>query len=94
MTDPVITIAPEGPLTLASVKRSLASFSPASREQSFILDLSHAGPFDSSVLALIAIMKRRSEQKGASFMLKNVPRSIHSLAEIYDLQDFIASSLR
>lgn len=92
MTESVVTWMPEGPLTLATVKRSLDSFSISSRKHSVILDLSRAGPFDSSVLALVATMKRRAAKQGASFTLKNVPDTIRSLAEIYDLKEFIASS--
>ncbi|MBW8618844.1 MAG: STAS domain-containing protein [Hyphomicrobiales bacterium] len=92
MSELAITWTPEGPLTLATVKRSLDSFSSSSRKQPLILDLSRAGPFDSSVLALIATMKRRAGRQGVAFTIKNVPDSIRSLAEIYDLQEFIASS--
>lgn len=92
MSELAITWTPEGPLTLATVKRSLDSFSSSSRKQPLILDLSRAGPFDSSVLALIATMKRRTGRQGVAFTIKNVPDSIRSLAEIYDLQEFIASS--
>ena len=92
MSGSAITWMPEGPLTLATVKRSLYSFSTPSRKQSVILDLSRAGPFDSSALAFIATMKRRAAKQGASFTLRNVPDAIRSLAEIYDLQEFIASS--
>mgnify|MGYP003347915909 FL=1 len=92
MTAPIVTLMPEGPLTLATVKRTLASFLSSSRTQSVILDLSRAGPFDSSVLALIATMKRHAMRQGVSFSIKNLPASIHSLAEIYDLKEFIASS--
>ena len=92
MTESAVTWTPEGPLTLATVKRSFDSFSTSSRKQPLILDLSRAGPFDSSVLALIATLRRRAAKQGASFTLKNVPDSIRSLAEIYDLQEFIASS--
>ncbi len=92
MSELAITWTPEGPLTLATVKRSLDSFSSSSRKRSVILDLSRAGPFDSSALAFIATMKRRAAKQGASFTLRNVPDAIRSLAEIYDLQEFIASS--
>ena len=92
MSESATTWMPEGPLTLATVKRSLASFSVSPGKQSLILDLSRAGPFDSSVLAFIVTLKRRAAQRGVSFSLKNVPDSIRSLAEIYDLEDFIATA--
>lgn len=89
MIEPVVTLVPEGPVTLATVNRFLSTLSPASRDQSFILDLSRAGPLDSSALALVATMKSRATRQGATFKLMNVPDALRPLAEIYDLEDFV-----
>ena len=89
MSDRVVTLAPEGPVTLATVNQLLSKLPTASRDQSLILDLSQAGPFDSSALALVATMKNRAARQGAHFKLINTPDALRPLAQIYDLEDFI-----
>jgi len=89
MTDRVVTLAPDGPVTLATVNRLLSTLPSASRDQSFVLDLSRAGPFDSSALALVATMKSRATRHGADFKLLYIPDALRPLAQIYDLEEFI-----
>lgn len=89
MIDRVVTLAPEGPVTLATVNQLLSKLPTASRDQSFILDLSQARPLDSSALALVATMKSRATRQGANFRLLNIPDALRPLAQIYDLEEFI-----
>ena len=89
MTDRVVTLAPDGPVTLATVNRLLSSLPSASRDQSFVLDLSRAGSLDSSALALVATMKSRAARQGAHFKLVNIPDDLRPLAQIYDLEEFL-----
>jgi anti-anti-sigma factor len=89
MTDRVVTLAPEGPVTLATVNRVLSTLPSASRDQSVVLDLSSAGLLDSSALALVATMKSRVTRQGAHFKLVNIPDALRPLAQIYDLEEFI-----
>lgn len=89
MTNRVVTLAPEGPVTLATVNHLLSTLPSASRDQSFVLDLSCAGPLDSSALALVATMKSRVTRQGAHFKLTNIPDALRPLAQIYDLEEFI-----
>ena len=89
MSDRVVTLAPDGPVTLATVNQLLSKLPPASRDQSFILDLSQAGPLDSSAIALVTTLKRRAKRQGTNFKLLNVPDALRPLAQIYDLENFI-----
>jgi ABC-type transporter Mla MlaB component len=89
MTERVVTLAPDGPVTLATVNQLLSTLPAASRDQSLVLDLSRAGPLDSSALALVVTMKTRAARQGANFKLANIPDALRPLAQIYDLEEFI-----
>lgn len=89
-----MVIAPEGDVTMATLGRLMAAHDMTGREGQITLDLARMKSCDSALMALITTLRAACEKRGARFEITSAPDTIHALAEIYGLGDFIRQSIR
>lgn len=86
-------LAIRGPLTLDTVAAHLRTIRASVREaDALALDLSAAGPLDSSALALILAAIRSARARGKVFRLTGSPVQLGELASLYELDELIGAA--
>ena len=78
-------------ITMADAGEALRAGLDAIARGETVVDLSRLASFDSSAVSAILAWRRAAAQRGARLQLAGVPAGLHSLAQLYGVQDFLAA---
>jgi phospholipid transport system transporter-binding protein len=80
---------PEGSMTLADAAGQLEAGCAAVAQGVGVFDLAAVGQLDSAALSLLLAWRRQAQARGLAFGIRNVPDSIHALAQLYGVDELI-----
>lgn len=87
-TDGRWTVA--GALTIDRAADVLAASVAMPLPQSGVIDLRAVDVVDSAAVALLLAWRRRARNEGKALVFDNLPASVHSLADLYSVDELIA----
>ncbi len=78
-------------ITMADAAQTLREVLAAIARGDTLIDLSRLAHFDSSAVSAVLAWRRAASSRGAPLQITGVPDGLRSLAQLYGLQDFMAS---
>jgi phospholipid transport system transporter-binding protein len=82
---------PTGPLTMDSVATVLAASAEAPLPATGVIDLERVEAVDSAGVALLLAWKRRAAAEGKPLAFAHLPASLASLAQLYGVEELLAT---